>query len=585
MFLKAVAFASAWASCRAAGAPDPDLGFSLLFSGVGDGEVIREDITDKVIGNVPNWLDGVFIQNGGGRFEWPGTGRKLTSPADAYAKLEIISFLDGRVEYTSKFARTKWWNNSVKENDIAPSIAFSPPSPPRLSDKLGMPNVLAPNDNLGVNVVTVGGQILMLSDQPGCISFDSNTLEFGRAAKPFPGSGDFKDEPPLPAGMGGVFGSAHPLWTGSSLDGSGDAYGLLNVMRLTVMDPRVEEVRLFRITAEEQKQPGNPWLTRRAITVIKMPEGEYSPYMHSFVLASKGGAGPTHAVLVAHAMHVAMAKVIAGVGLKPIPEAFDIDLKRPTTFYVIRLSDGVIEQKIDVHMSSFGHAFNSTIVSHTVNGYFASDGKLIVDIIGYDFLFFNRFAEDIVLDKATRDQQAAKSRAQTFRFTLDTNQGRALDVVDFLPNSDWEFPTINEAFKGSPYCHAYGYDFNHKSVNSNGATGWASMAVVKYNMCGSLTDDEMRDHISFSRPFNYFVEPWFVPRPGGSAEDDGVVLAMALDGRAGKGVVYILDAGNMSVVATIPLTNHVNQKTHGRFIWRRALKHPVLQHEEVAVMV
>ena len=52
----------------------------------------------------------------------------------------------------------------------------------------------------------------------------------------------FTDVPPLPRGMMGSFGSAHPLWTGSSLDSSGDAYGLLNVQRLLKADPRHEEV-------------------------------------------------------------------------------------------------------------------------------------------------------------------------------------------------------------------------------------------------------------------------------------------------------------------------------------------------------
>ena len=46
---------------------DEDLGFELLMSGIGGGEIIREEI--KVEGNIPIWLDGTLIQNGGGRFE------------------------------------------------------------------------------------------------------------------------------------------------------------------------------------------------------------------------------------------------------------------------------------------------------------------------------------------------------------------------------------------------------------------------------------------------------------------------------------------------------------------------------------
>lgn len=70
----------------------------------------------------------------------------------------------------------------------------------------------------------------------------------------------------------------------------------------------------------------------------------------------------------------------------PITSGFDIDMARPLTFYVVRLSDGEITQQLEY--SGFGN--NSLIVSHVVNA-FLEDGKLVVDLVGYNFLFFNRF--------------------------------------------------------------------------------------------------------------------------------------------------------------------------------------------------
>eukprot|EP00933_Yihiella_yeosuensis_P067233 TRINITY_DN7197_c0_g1_i1.p1 TRINITY_DN7197_c0_g1~~TRINITY_DN7197_c0_g1_i1.p1 ORF type:complete len:594 (+),score=85.17 TRINITY_DN7197_c0_g1_i1:48-1829(+) len=555
---------------------DPDLGFGSLLSGPGAGEIIRQDVTEQVIGKIPTWLDGILIHNGGGRFEWPESGRKLTNAGDGYGKLEVFTFKNGSLEYTSKFTRSKWWNDSVAEKDIAASLAFSPPDPLRMSDKLGLPNCLAPNDNLAVNVVAVGGEVQLLSDLPGSISFNPQTLEFGKAG--YPVMEWFQDEPKLPPGMQGAFGSAHPLWSESSLDGSGDIYGLINVQRVTTLDERPEELRLFKITAEEQQSP-NPWRTRKAIAILKQPKGEFAPYMHSFILAGQKKGPVTHAVLVQHSMHVAMGKVIAGLGLKPITAAFDIDSSRCMRFHVVSLENGEIET-IKVPMSSFGFKFNSTLVSHTVNGYFDNDGKLVVDAIGYDFLFFNRFNIDLWLNKSARDNGPyAGKKARTFRFTIDVASKRAVSVIDLLPNSDWEFPTINEAFKGKRYCFAYGYEFSHspslEAREGKEATGFASMAVVKYNMCGSIVNSQgkpMRERTSFTRPFNYFMEPWFVPRPGGSDEDDGVILSLALDGKVGKGVIYVLNAKDLSLIATAPLPQLVNLKTHGHFIWSHALK-------------
>lgn len=554
-------------------ATDPDLGFNLLLSGPGAGEVLRQRL--EVDGEIPAWLDGLLLQNGGGRFEWPESGRQLTNAGDGYAKLDVLTFRNGTVEYTSKFARSAWWNQSVAKEDIAPSLTFGVPRPPRRSDYLGLPNIVAANDNLAVNIMAIGGQIQMLSDRPGTMSFDPETLEFGYASSPFPVIGNFSDEPPVPKGMSAMFGSAHPLYTGSSLDCSGDLYGLVNVQRYVAADPRREQVRLFHLSAEEQRQP-KAWFTRRAVTIVNQSKGEYSPYMHSFILAGRRNSSVTHAVLVEHAMDIAMANIVSGLGLKPISAGFDIDLSRPMKFHVVRLESGVLEKEISVPMSQFvGTKFNSFIVSHTINGYYDDDGHLVLDVIGYDFLFFQRFEIDLFTNKNERDTGPfAGKGARTFRFVLDVAKGEAVKVEELLPNSDWEFPTINEAFKGKPYCYTYGYAFAHNVSAAEGATGFANMAVIKYNVCGGLSAGApaRREHVAFQRPFHYFMEPWFVPRPGSSEEDDGLVLALALDGARGKGVLHVLDARDMRPVATVQLPQLVNLKTHGRFLWSRALK-------------
>ena len=570
---------------------DEDLGFELLMSGIGGGEIIREEI--KVEGNIPIWLDGTLIQNGGGRFEWPNKLRRnLTNAGDGYAKLDVFQFSNGKIKYTSKYARTEWYNKSVKINDIAPSLSFGVPQPPRKSDKLGLPNVLAPNDNLAVNIITIQDRILMVSDQPGSIQFDQNTLEFGKHKSSMPGPADaFKDIPSIPLGMMGSFGSAHPLWTGSSLDSSGDAYGLLNVQRLSTIDHRQEEIRLFKISAKEQQgnssSKNNPWLTRRAIATIKMEKGQFAPYMHSFFLV--GEPSPTHAVLVQHSMNIAMATLIAGLGLKPISAGFDIDLSRPMIFHIVNLTDGNVEKQISVNMKDFTSAAtnNSMIVSHTVNGYYKKDDKndnkllLVLDVIGYDFLFFERFSSDQINNKTARDfGKYSKKRAKTFRFILDVNAGKALDVIELFPKSDWEFPIINEDFKGKKYCYVFGYEFRHdgnntigtitrrNNDNEEGATGMAKMAMIKYNVCGDLNPvTGKRDGQVFTRPYHYFSEPWFVPRPNSTKEDDGAVLVLALDGKVGNGILYVLDAENLNVLATLRLPGLVNLKTHGRWIW------------------
>lgn len=210
-------------------------------------------------------------------------------------------------------------------------------------------------------------------------------------------------------------------------------------------------------------------------------------------------------------------------------------------------------------------------------------------------MFFDRFSSAEINNKTARDRgRFADKRAKTFRFTLDVEAGQAVAVEELLPKSDWEFPIINEGFKGKRYCFAYGYEFRSASNGSStttsssddndqqhqppeegpisapgptGATGMANMAMIKYNMCGGVSHiDGKRKNQIFHRPYHYFSEPWFVPRPGGTKEDDGVVLALALDGAAKKGVLFVLDAETLRVLARLRLPVLVNLKTHGRFI-------------------
>jgi carotenoid cleavage dioxygenase-like enzyme len=330
--------------------------------------------------------------------------------------------------------------------------------------------------------------------------------------------------------------------------------------------------------------------------------------VHSFFLV--GAPTPTKAVLVQHSMNIAMATLIGGLGLKPISSGFDINCSRPMVFHIIDLNKEEYEQNITVNMKEFTSAAanNSMIVSHTINGYYETTNVLVLDVIGYDFLFFDRFMSSEINNKTARDFGVySKKRAKTFRFRLDVNANVALTVEELLPNSDWEFPIINEGttfglcfgkekcvfvlltccsvffyfsdmcigyagFKGKPYCHAYGYEFRHE-VNmehqpSNGATGMASMAMIKYHVCQGLDKETgKRMNQKFVRPYHYFSEPWFVPRPNGTKEDDGVVLTLALDGAVGKGVLYVLNASDLDVMATMPLPVLVNLKTHGRFVW------------------
>ena len=60
-------------------------------------------------------------------------------------------------------------------------------------------------------------------------------------------------------------------------------------------------------------------------------------------------------------------------------------------------------------------------------------------------------------------------------------------------------------------------------------------------------------------------EPVFVARPDGSAEDDGVLLSVTLDGRSGRSFLLVLDAATLRELARAEVPHHIPFGFHGQF--------------------
>merc|ERR1740128_1231811 len=82
--------------------------------------------------------------------------------------------------------------------------------------------------------------------------------------------------------------------------------------------------------------------------------------------------------------------------------------------------------------------------------------------------------------------------------------------------NQFDFPVINERYRGKRYCVTYGWS----------AFDYSRTALVKKNVCDSTQDKVwyVENH--------YSTEPWFMERPGATDEEDGVVLSLVFDGEA-----------------------------------------------------
>ena len=114
--------------------------------GVADQLAVAEGELLPVNGTLPSWLVGRYIL--GGPTQFSVGGRKLNHLFDGLARISSFTFNGSEsVSFSSRMMDSKWYNNSMKANDVAPQFLMNKTTPPRLADELPLLNAEAPNDN------------------------------------------------------------------------------------------------------------------------------------------------------------------------------------------------------------------------------------------------------------------------------------------------------------------------------------------------------------------------------------------------------------------------------------------------------
>ncbi|EGR44318.1 uncharacterized protein TRIREDRAFT_70646 [Trichoderma reesei QM6a] len=202
-----------------------------------------------------------------------------------------------------------------------------------------------------------------------------------------------------------------------------------------------------------------------------------------------------------------------------------------------------------------------------------SHTEICMDAISYrntDVL--RMFYYDILLDRndATKktmlDKQFYKTtqnRLSRYRFRIPSKKQSskekasavAEEVLSIPTPHVGELPTINPKLAGQPYRYVY-------SVANRGLYVFAD-SIAK-------TDLHTKAALLWSGPKGHSPgEAIFVPRPGGTDEDDGVLLSVVLDGTLEKSYLLCLDARTMEEVGraeadfAIPLGLHGAHQARG----------------------
>jgi carotenoid cleavage dioxygenase-like enzyme len=178
-------------------------------------------------------------------------------------------------------------------------------------------------------------------------------------------------------------------------------------------------------------------------------------------------------------------------------------------------------------------------VFHPMNAYEDADGHVVIDLCRYRRMF-----------DADRSGPFGDSVATLDRWTIDPRARRVTETR--IDDRGQEFPRCHPALSSKPY--RYGYSV---AVTKDGFP-----SIYKHDMkTGGCAAFELGAG-------RHAGEPYFVPREGGSAEDDGYLMSFVFDAGTGRSELAILDARDHAAppLARIHLPARVPFGFHGSWI-------------------
>jgi beta,beta-carotene 9',10'-dioxygenase len=182
-------------------------------------------------------------------------------------------------------------------------------------------------------------------------------------------------------------------------------------------------------------------------------------------------------------------------------------------------------------------------VFHTINAFDDGD-HLVVDLCAYEDA---SVIDALELDRL-RGGTARIPSAEPRRLRMPLGGGPV--SARALADTDLELPRID-------YRRRNGRDYRYVYGAATGAERFLKR-LVKVD----VADGSVR---TWDEPAAWAGEPVFVPRPGGEAEDDGVVLSVVLDADAGRSFLLVLDATTFEELARAEAPHHVPFGFHGQF--------------------
>jgi carotenoid cleavage dioxygenase-like enzyme len=273
--------------------------------------------------------------------------------------------------------------------------------------------------------------------------------------------------------------------------------------------------------------------------LYRIPNGEAAREQ----IASVPAAGPgyihdcavteSHVILVETPLQVALLRALVPWH-EGLLDLLEYDSDDETRFIVVDRDTGEIAA--EPRCEAF-------FTFHHINAHETEGGEPIVDLVAFEDA---SIIDSLSLESLAEDAFATAPDGRFVRCRLDL----ADETVDRSRRYDGglELPTVPRSVRGRQYQYAYA-----QATDRRGANGLVKIDVKRETA------------IEWWERGVYAGEPRMVTRPDSTDEDDGVVIAPALDTKRERSMLLVFDAETLTEVARAPLPHAVPFGFHGRF--------------------
>ncbi|NQX89175.1 MAG: carotenoid oxygenase family protein [Halioglobus sp.] len=229
-------------------------------------------------------------------------------------------------------------------------------------------------------------------------------------------------------------------------------------------------------------------------------------------------------------------------GLNSVFESIDFDPSKKTKIIVLDLETAKLVRDFELDAFFGFHLGNA----------FAQGNEITVDALCVDTMDVMGGLADVFAERGD-NFTFQEDGARLNRFTLDLQTGRVsrAPVPDSLAG---EFPVWRPSLMGQENRYTW-----LGTIIENGTPYWFNAYQKIDHQSGELKIHDFGEG-------RFTSEANFVPRKGGTAEDDGYLLSIVYNYARKKSEIVILDASAMQQeLAVIPLDHHVPFGFHGGF--------------------